>query len=175
LVVAFVLVLIVLLVAYWWLEDRAIYGLINLVPILLTVALLVASMRYFDIALSPVNAPLLGVTIGLGVDYTVHFMHRYIDEIAAGKPVFDALSRTIHGTGGAMAGSMLTTVTGLGVLYLALIPVIAEFGLLLALGVLYAFVSAIVVLPSAIVVWERAGSGFRAVTRSIPVLRRFAG
>ncbi len=159
LVVAFVLVLIVLLLAYWWLEDQAVYGVLNLVPILLTVALLVASMRYFDIALSPVNAPLLGVTIGLGVDYTVHFMHRYVDEVKAGNPVFEALSRTVHGTGGAMTGSMLTTVTGLGVLYLALIPVIAEFGLLLALGVFYAYASAILVLPSVIVVWERAQSG----------------
>jgi predicted RND superfamily exporter protein len=161
LVVAFVLVLIVLLISYWWLEDQAVYGVINLVPILLTVAMLVASMRYFDIALSPVNAPLLGVTIGLGVDYTVHFMHRYVDEIAAGKPVFEALNRTVHGTGGAMTGSMLTTVSGLGVLYLALIPVIAEFGLLLALGVFYAYASAILVLPSVIVVWERTESGLR--------------
>ncbi|MBS3760175.1 MAG: MMPL family transporter [Halodesulfurarchaeum sp.] len=162
LVVAFVLVLIVLLLAYWRLEGRAVYGIINLVPILLTVAMLVASMRFFDIALSPVNAPLLGVTIGLGVDYTVHFMHRYVDEVSAGKTVSDALSEAVHGTGGAMTGSMLTTVSGLGVLYLALIPVIAEFGLLLALGVLYAYLSAILVLPSVIVLWERVETVWRS-------------
>lgn len=61
---------------------------------------------------------------------------------------------TAQGTGGALTGSMLTTVCGLGVLYIAVIPLIAEFGLLLALGVLYAYLASILVLPATVVVWH---------------------
>ncbi len=155
LLVAFVLTAILLVVSYWWLEGRAIYGVLNLIPVLLTVALLAGSMRYLGVALSPINAPILSVSIGLGVDYTVHFMHRFVDEYETGADVHDALLTTIRGTGGALTGSMLTTVSGLGVLYLALIPLITEFGLMLALGIFYAYATSILVLPSVIVVWSR--------------------
>lgn len=40
-----------------------------------------------------------------------------------------------------------------GVLYLAVIPLIMEFGLLLALGVIYAYAAAVLVLPSIVVCW----------------------
>ncbi len=155
LILASVLTGLVLVLSFRWLEGRAAYGILVLVPVLGSVALLVATMRYLDIALSPITAPILAVAIGLGVDYTVHFMHRFVDEFQADTDVFDALWQTVLGTGGALTGSMITTVSGLGILYLALIPVLMEFGLLLALGVFYAWLSAIVVLPSAIVAWDR--------------------
>ncbi len=165
LVVAFLLTAIFLMVSYWWLEGRAVYGLINLVPVLLTVGALAGSMRYFGVPLTPFNAPILAVSIGLGVDYTVHFMHRFVDEYEAGRELHEALRITAQGTGGALTGSMLTTVCGLGVLYIAIIPLIAEFGLLLALGVLYAYLASILVLPSVIVVW------YSLEARLLPVVR----
>ena len=155
LLIAFVLTAVFLMLSYRLLEGRAAYGLINLVPVLVTVGLLVGSMRLFDVPLTPINAPILAVSIGLGVDYTVHFMHRFVDEYTAGADVFDALTVTIQGTGGALTGSMLTTVTGLGVLYLAVIPLIQEFGILLALGVFYAYATSVLILPATVVVWER--------------------
>ncbi|EMA45975.1 efflux RND transporter permease subunit [Halobiforma nitratireducens] len=160
LIVAFLLTMVFLVLSYWWLEGRAIYGVLNLIPVLLAVALLAGSMRYFDIPLTPINAPILSVSIGLGVDYTVHFMHRFVDEYENGNGVHESLLVTVRGTGGALTGSMLTTVTGLGVLYVALIPLIMEFGLLLALGVFYAWLTSIVVLPSVIVVWDRLESRY---------------
>jgi predicted RND superfamily exporter protein len=155
LLIAFLLTAVFLMASYRVLEGRAVYGIVNLLPILVTVALLAASMRYFGVALSPINAPILGVSIGLGVDYAVHFMHRFVDEYDPGTDVFDALRVTIQGTGGALTGSMLTTVFGLGALFFAVIPLIQEFGLLLALGVFYAYACSIVFLPSIIVTWER--------------------
>jgi predicted RND superfamily exporter protein len=154
--VAFLLTAVFLMASYRLLEGRAVYGVVNLLPILVTVALLAASMRYLGISLSPINAPILGVSIGLGVDYAVHFMHRFVDEYDPGVDVFDALRVTIQGTGGALTGSMLTTVFGLGALFFAIIPLIQEFGLLLALGVFYAYACSVLLLPSIIVTWERA-------------------
>ncbi len=163
LIVAFLLTAVFLMLSYRWLEGRAVYGLINLVPVLVTVGALAGSMRYFGIPLTPFNAPILSVSIGLGVDYTVHFMHRFVDEFEAGEDVHDALRVTAQGTGGALTGSMSTTVCGLGVLYIAIIPLIADFGLLLALGVLYAYLASILVLPSVVVAW------YALETRYVPV------
>ncbi|WP_193310212.1 RND family transporter [Halorubrum halophilum] len=154
---AFGLTAVFLALSYAYLEGKAVYGLLNLVPVLVTVGLLVGSMRVFDVPLTPINAPILSVSIGLGVDYTVHFVHRFVDEYQAGHSVGESLDITIAGTGGALTGSMLTTVCGLGVLWLAVIPLIQDFGLLLALGVLYAYLCSILLVPSLVVVWERYG------------------
>jgi predicted RND superfamily exporter protein len=154
---AFGLTAVFLALSYAYLEGKAVYGLLNLVPVLVTVGLLVGSMRLFSIPLTPINAPILSVSIGLGVDYTVHFVHRFVDEFKAGHEIDEALDITIAGTGGALTGSMLTTVCGLGVLWLAVIPLLRDFGVLLALGVLYAYLCSILLVPSLVVVWDRYG------------------
>jgi len=81
-----------------------VYGLLNLVPVLVTVGLLVGSMRLFDIPLTPINAPILSVSIGLG-DYTVHFVHRFVDEFKTGHAIDEALDITIAGTGARSPGA----------------------------------------------------------------------
>ncbi len=161
LIVAFVLTTLVLVGSYWLFAGRASYGLINLVPVIVTVGALLASMRLLGIPLTPINAPILSVSIGLGVDYTVHFVHRFVDEYQT-RETFDALVATVAGTGGALTGSMITTVSGIGVLVVALIPLIQEFGILIALGVGYAYLASLLVTPSVIIIWER-------LTGAVPV------
>ena len=158
LIAAFALTAAFLMLSYRYLEGKAVYGFINLIPVLATIGLLVGSMRLLDIPLTPINAPILSVSIGLGVDYTVHFVHRFVDEYKTHHDLEHALDVTIAGTGGALTGSMLTTVTGLGVLWLAVIPLIQDFGALLGLGVLYAYLCSIVLVPSLVVVWDQYGS-----------------
>jgi len=161
LIVAFVLTAVFLLVSYWLLEGRAVYGLLNLLPVVVTVGLLLASMRALAIPLTPINAPILAIAIGLGVDYTVHFVHRFVDEFETGGDTFEALAATIAGTGGALTASMLTTVFGIGMLATALIPLIREFGILLVLGVFYAYLASIVLVPPAIVAGQRGAAFWR--------------
>jgi predicted RND superfamily exporter protein len=144
-----------LLFIYWVLEGRASLGLANLAPIVVTVACVGGSMRYLGFSLNAFTATVLAMTIGLGIDYSVHLTHRYIDERRLQPTVLDALSRTVYGTGGALLGSVLTTVFGIGVLVLAVFPAIGDFGLLTGLSVVYAFLSSLLVLPAALVVWER--------------------
>jgi predicted RND superfamily exporter protein len=147
-----------LLFIYWVLEGRPSLGLANLFPIVVTVALVAGSMRLAGISFNAFTATILGLTIGLGIDYSVHVVHRFADEYHE-YDLFTALERTVRGTGGALAGSMLTTVFGIGVLVLSVFPAIGQFGLLAALSVFYAFVSSLLVLPSTLVVWARVFDG----------------
>ena len=141
-----------LLFAYWLIEGRPSLGLVNIVPIVVTVAALVASMRAVGLAFNAINGTILAIAVGIGIDYAVHVVHRFADEYHD-RELYPALQRTVIGTGGALTGSMLTTVFGIGVLVLALNPALGVFGILISLSVLYAFLSSILVLPSAIVVW----------------------
>lgn len=155
LALALVLTGVFLVVAYWVIARRRLLGVVNLVPILVAVAALAATMRYLGIPFNALTATTLSVSIGLGVDYTVHIVHRFIDEFDSGTDALDALELTIRGTGGALTGSMLTTVSGMGVLVLAITPILGQFGALMALSVLYAYLSSILVLPPALVLWAQ--------------------
>jgi predicted RND superfamily exporter protein len=160
-----------LLFIYWALEGRPSLGLANTLPIVVTVALVAGSMRAAGIAFNAFTATILAITIGLGIDYSVHVTHRFAAEYEEnGRDTFAALEPTVRGTGGALAGSMLTTVFGLGVLVLAVFPAIGQFGLLAGLSVFYAFLASLFVLPAALVVWarlfDRGGGGTAVIGES---------
>jgi len=139
---------------YQVLEGRWALGVVNLVPIVVTLAFLAAGMRYLSIPLNALTATILSIAIGLGIDYSAHVVHRFVDEYESGADVFTALDYTVRGTGGALLGSMLTTATGMGVLALAITPVLGQFGVVTALSIGLSFLTSIVVTPSAVVVWD---------------------
>jgi predicted RND superfamily exporter protein len=137
------------------LEGRPSLGLVNVLPIALTVAALASTMRYLDIPFNVLTGTSLSIAIGLGIDYSAHLLHRFVEEYDGATDVDGALLATVRGTGGALTGSMLTTVSGLGVLWLAISPILGQFGLLIALSVLYSYLASILVLPTTLVLWDR--------------------
>jgi len=147
-----------LVAIYWVVEGRPSLGIANMLPIGITLVALVASMRALSISFNAINGTILAIAIGLGIDYSVHVVHRFMDEFEE-RGLFPALRRTVVGTGGALTGSMLTTVFGVGVLALALNPAVGVFGVLIAMSVLYAYLTSIVVLPSILVLWARFVDG----------------
>ncbi len=144
---------------YWLLDRKPLLGVVNVFPILVTVAVLLATMRVLGLSLNAVTATILSITVGVGVAYSVHMTHRFIDEYTAGASTDESLKITLQGTGGALVGSMLTTSIGTGALVLAISPILGQFGLLMAVSVFYSFVTAIVVFPSAAYVWARYDQG----------------
>ena len=145
-----------LVAVYWLLLGRPSLGVANVVPIAITVSLVAGSMRLFGLSFNAFTATVLAITIGLGIDYSVHITHRFADEfLERERDLYEALDRTVVGTGGALTGSMLTTVSGIGVLVLSLFPAIGQFGLLTALSVFYSYLASLYVLPSVLVLWAR--------------------
>jgi len=141
---------------YWLLEDRPSLGIVNLIPIVVAIAWLAGTMRYFDIPLNALTATVLSIAIGLGIDYSAHLVHRFGEEYdELDGDVEAALDNTITGTGGALAGSMLTTTFGTGVLGLAITPVLGQFGLVIALSVAYSFIASLLVTPPTAILWHR--------------------
>ncbi|UIO99264.1 MMPL family transporter [Halobaculum sp. CBA1158] len=154
LAVALSLTVVFLVLMYGLLEGLPSMGIVNTIPIIASVALVAATMRLAGIAFNAFTATILSLTIGLGIDYSVHVVHRFVDERRE-RDLVTALERTVRGTGGALLGSMLTTTTGIGVLVFAVLTILGQFGVLTAVSIFYSFVTSILVLPSALVVWDR--------------------
>jgi predicted RND superfamily exporter protein len=148
-----------LVVAYGVLERKPLLGIVNLFPIVIAIAFLLGTMRALGLSLNALTATILSISIGLGIAYSVHATHRFIDEYNENGDALTSMIITFSGTGGALLGSMLTTSLGTGALALAITPVLGDFGLLMALSVLYSFIFTIVALPPAVLLWERYQPG----------------
>ncbi|MFB6110495.1 MAG: RND family transporter [Halodesulfurarchaeum sp.] len=141
---------------YRLLEGSATLGVVNLVPIVVTLAAIIGTMRAAGIPFNALTATVLSIAIGLGTDYSAHMTHRFVDEFD-GTNLDSALADTVLGTGGALTGSMLTTTAGIGVLVLAITPILGQFGTIMAISIGYSYLTAVLITPSAVVVWEQLG------------------
>ncbi len=156
LITALTLATVFLLLVFFLLERRAALGLVTLLPIVLTIAFLVASMRYLEIPFNTLTATLLSITVGVGIDYSIHVVHRFVDEFDASGEALESARITLQGTGGALFGTTLTTISaGLALYTLSITPILIQFGILISLSVVYSFLVSIVFLPVLLVVWTR--------------------
>ncbi|CQH45709.1 RND superfamily permease [Halobacterium hubeiense] len=155
LAIAVVLTASFLVVVYGVLERKPLLGVVNVFPILISIAFLLGTMRYLGMTLNALTATILSISVGVGIAYSVHTTHRFIDEYDQATGAHEAMVVTLSGTGGALFGSMLTTTLGTGALALAITPLLGNFGTLIALSVSYSFLMSIIALPPAVLLWER--------------------
>jgi len=155
LVMAVALTAVFLVIIYGILERKPLLGVVNIFPILVAIAFLLGTMRYMNITLNALTATILSISVGVGIAYSVHTTHRFIDEYDATTGAHEAMMVTLTGTGGALFGSMLTTALGTGALALAITPILGNFGVLIGLSVTYSFLAAVIALPPAVLLWER--------------------
>ncbi|SDY14005.1 MULTISPECIES: efflux RND transporter permease subunit [Haloferacaceae] len=167
LVVALLSVVVVLAVAYRLTEGSASLGVVTIVPVAFTLTWVLGTMALLDIPFNIVTGMITGLTIGLGVDYSLHISERFNQELAGAETVAAALHETVTGTGGALLSSAATTASGFAVLLVAILPFLQSFGLITALTIVFAFLASVFVLPSLLVVWARVvnrDSGLREST-----------
>ncbi|GGL45244.1 RND transporter [Halarchaeum grantii] len=155
LAIAVVLTAAFLVLVYGLLERKPLLGVVNVFPILVSLALLLGTMRYLGMSLNALTSTILSISVGVGIAYSVHTTHRFIDEYDRATGAHEAMMVTLTGTGGALFGSMLTTTLGTGALALAITPLLKNFGVLIALSVTYSFLMSIIALPPAVLLWER--------------------
>jgi len=155
LIVTLVAVFAFLMVAYRFTEGSATLGAVTLLPVVLSVSWILGTMFLLDIPFNVLTGMITSLTVGLGVAYSIHLSERYNQELERTGDVWDAMDRAVTGTGGALLGSAATTVGGFGVLVFAILPPLQQFGKITGLTIVYAFLAAVLVLPSLLVVWTR--------------------
>ena len=158
-IVSILMTILFLTLSYKYINGSYLLGFINIIPVIVSVVMLAATMKYLGISLNPITSINLATSIGIGLDYTIHLTHRISDELNI-KNTNDALINSVQKTGGALFGSAITTVFGIGSLYLAIIGVLAEFGLIVALGILYSFVFSILLIPPLYIIVEKLISDY---------------
>ncbi|MEF8975484.1 MAG: MMPL family transporter, partial [Halapricum sp.] len=147
LIVALVSVLVVLAIAYRVTEGSATLGIVTIIPVAFTLTWVLGTMALLDIPFNIVTGMITGLTIGLGVDYSLHISERFNQELERVDTISAALHETVIGTGGALLSSATTTAAGFAVLLVAILPFLQSFGLITALVIVFAFLASVFVLP----------------------------
>jgi len=124
------------------------YALISMVPILLVVAWVYGFMYLVGYKINVITATIAAIAVGVGVDYATHFTMRFIEEFEHEPSRFPALRRAGEGTGGALAISAVTSITGFLVMALAPMPMFQTFGVLTAVMIFFSLLVSLLVLPS---------------------------
>ena len=120
----------------------------NVLPVFVTVGL----MGFLAIHLDVATVTITSILIGIVVDDTIHYLHRFRDELAAtGGDHAEAAVRTAEGAGRAITATSVIFALGVLVLGLASVKSIVYFGLLTSAAMVVAFVGDMIVLPAILV------------------------
>lgn len=122
-------------------------GLWSMVPLLVAVPVLFGLMGFSGIELNVVTAMLSSIMIGVGVDYTTHFMFRYREERLAGLSPEEANYRTLMTSGRGVVFNALAVMVGFAVLLVSSFLPVRFFGFLVVVSIGGCLLAALVLMP----------------------------
>ena len=129
-------------------SGSAIIGFLCLIPLCVSVLINFGFMSYSGIPLDVVTIMISGISIGIGVDYSIHLTSRYRYELRSGKGQSDALRATITSTGRGIFFNAVTLMLGFGILVFSTFRAISIFGMLVAGTMFTSGLGALVFLPA---------------------------
>jgi predicted RND superfamily exporter protein len=116
---------------------------VNIIPI----GIIFGFMGWLHIPLDIMTITIAAIAMGIGVDDTIHYIHRFKEEFHKDQVYTKVIQRTNHSIGNAMYYTSLTVIIGFSILVLSnLIPTI-YFGLLTMLVMAAALISNLILLP----------------------------
>jgi predicted RND superfamily exporter protein len=127
-------------------------GLIAIVPVAISTVWILGTMYILGISLNVFTVMVTALTIGLGIDYSIHIIERFREERKKQSPQ-KSMQTTIERTGSAIFISALTTIFGFTVLWLSPMPLTQHFGMITAATIVYSFGLAVFVLPILLVAY----------------------
>jgi predicted RND superfamily exporter protein len=127
-------------------NKSPIAGFIGAVPLTLAILCNFAVMGFLGIKLSLGTALISSLAVGIGIDYTIHFIEFFKHEYQSGNPSF--LRQTFIGCGKAIIINALSVGAGFGVLAFSQFRIIAQLGALIALSMLITAFVSLTVIPA---------------------------
>ncbi len=142
-----------------------ILGILSIIPVAISAMWILGTMsltQYMhndlgmtgvpDVSLNVLTVMVTALTIGLGVDYSIHIIERFREEMACGD-VRASIHTTIVTSGSAIFVSVLTTFAGFIILLASPMPITQHFGLITSLTMVYSFFLGVFTLPIFLRVW----------------------
>lgn len=122
-------------------------GIIAMIPIIFTILTAFGIMGMAKISLNIGTMMVASIAIGAGIDYTIHFINRYKQELIKKPDSVKAIKITLTGTGRAIVFNSISVAAGCFVLSFSEINMISEFSRLIGSVMLISVVYTLLLLP----------------------------
>ena len=123
-------------------------GIIGVIPLVISILMNFAFMGFFKIKLNIGTAMVASFAIGIGIDYTIHYLAAYQKEIILSDDEPSFLYASFLGSGKAILFNATSVGLGFAVLGLSKFNMLSELGLLIALIMLTSSLGSLTLLPT---------------------------
>ena len=132
-------------------------GLLAMIPNLMPIAIALGVMGYLDIPLNTYNLIGGSIAIGLAVDDTIHFFHNFRKYYLRSGNIHFAVSETLRSAGRALLATTLILVASFWMRLFSDLKVVADFGLVLGIALLVAFLADVLLAPALLRIFYGTG------------------
>ncbi|MFA6581245.1 MAG: MMPL family transporter [Paludibacter sp.] len=123
-------------------------GLLGSLPLVFAVSCTFGLMGWLGIELNIVTALLSSISIGLGVDFTIHVFWRMKWELARGKSYSAGVMGTLKSIGRGISINAFSVMLGFSVLFISAFPIIQSFAFLIIISLFLCLICALVLIPA---------------------------
>ncbi|MDR0198434.1 MAG: MMPL family transporter, partial [Methanomassiliicoccaceae archaeon] len=149
--IALAVILILLLLIYRDASDTLIAILGLLIAVIWTFG--ISSLAGVGMSTIAIAVPIL--ILALGIDYSLHLVFRYREERGSGKGSKEAIAITMGSVGQALVLATVTTAVAFLSYLTSEMSALADFGLMCAIGIVCAFASMMLLIPTTQVLRDR--------------------
>jgi len=125
-------------------------GLLSILPLAAAIIIIFGFMGYAGIELNIATAMISSIMVGVGVDYTVHFLWHLREHIREGQDLETAIFTTLRISGKGIVFNALSVIIGFSVLLLSVFLPVNFFGVLIVLSISICLFGALAILPALI-------------------------
>ncbi|MEE9165870.1 MAG: MMPL family transporter [Candidatus Neomarinimicrobiota bacterium] len=126
-------------------------GIYNIIPLGGAVVVVFGLMSLLKIELNVATSMLTGILIGVGIDYTIHFLWHYRANIRRGKSAEDAVIATLTTSGKGIIFNAFSVMVGFVVLLISGFLPIYFFGFVIIFSIGICLFGALAILPALVV------------------------
>jgi uncharacterized protein len=130
-------------------------GVYAAIPIVASIIILFGFMGFTGIPLNIATVLVASITMGIGIDYSIHVISHFRSGIRKGETVKEALSETIEISGKAIIINVFSVSAGFLVLLFSEMVPLEYFGLLISLSMFGAGLGALTLLPAILILSNR--------------------
>ena len=130
------------------------WAVIGVIPNIVAAAIILGLMGLLGIRLDLMTITVAGITIGIAVDNSIHYIYRFREEYAKRQDYLETLHYCYANTGVAIFYNAIVIIVGFSILVLSNFVPTAHFGILTACAMMIALLSALTLLPVLILRWR---------------------
>jgi len=112
-------------------------------------------MGYFSVPITMATMAILPILIGLGIDYSIQFHNRYQEEVTRAKSVGKAIIISISRMFPVASIALIATIIGFITLFISEVPMIRDFGMMLAVGIAFSYIVGLFMLHSIVYLGDK--------------------